>query len=231
VYLQAVYKVWARYYDDFNRWFSNWKGIRQAETALEAALTAHVTPEVRILDLGCGTGSNADRIVRLDLPFQAYLGADLSEHMLTAARKKHTDRPDMRFELIRLDRDELPDGEYDVVLATWVFSHLQEPERLVERIVSRLKPGGVLLATFKAERNWLIDTLLWPFYKSYDAVPVRRSSVAKFPHLVRMDRYWGGWATFIVCQRPVETVATPQVIHEAAPIEYPNRLSVQEQYS
>jgi ubiquinone/menaquinone biosynthesis C-methylase UbiE len=231
VYLQAVYKVWARYYDDFNRWFSNWKGIRQAETALEDALRSHLTSEARILDLGCGTGSNADRIVRLDLPFQSYLGADLSEHMLEAARKKHPDRTNMRFESIRLDRDELPDGEFDVVLATWVFSHLQAPERLVERIVGRLKPGGVLLATFKAERNWLIDTLLWPFYKTYDAVPVRRSSVAKFPALVRMDRYWGGWATFIVCQRPLDPAAAPQVTVEAAPVEFANRLSVQEQYS
>lgn len=235
MYLQAVYKVWARYYDDFNKWFSNWKGIRQAETALEEALKAHLTANSRILDLGCGTGSNADRLVRLGLPFESYLGADLSDHMLEAARRKHPDRSDIRFETIRLDRDELPAGEYDLVLSTWVFSHLPEPERVVAQIVSHLKPGGVLLATFKAERNWLIDTLLWPAYKTYDALPVRRSSVAKFPNLVRMDRFWGGWATFIVCQRPLEAAPESQplldtVTHEAT-VEYPNRLSVQERYS
>jgi SAM-dependent methyltransferase len=236
VYLQAVYKVWARYYDDFNAWFSNWKGIRQAETALEDALKAHLTPASRILDLGCGTGSNADRLSRLDLPFASYLGADLSEHMLEAARRKHADHPRMTFESIRLDRDELPAGEYDLVLSTWVFSHLPEPERVVRQILGHLKPGGVLLATFKAERNWLIDTLLWPAYKAYDALPVRRSSVAKFPDLVRMDRYWGGWATFIVCQRPLEVVPAPLAAVEATPVEpvpvdYPNRLSVSEQFT
>ncbi len=231
MYLQAVYKVWARYYDDFNKWFSNWKGIRQAETALEDALRAHLTPTSRIVDLGCGTGSNADRLVRMGLPFREYFGADLSEHMLEAARKKHPNRPNMHFESIRLDKDELPAGEYDLVLSTWVFSHLQEPERLVERILKRLKPGGVLLATFKAERNWLVDTLLWPAYKMYDALPVRRSSVAKFPNLVRMDRFWGGWATFVICQRPLEDAGTPTVAIEATPVDFPNRLSIQEQFS
>ena len=204
MYLHTVYKVWARYYDDFNAWFSNWKGIRLAEEALEEALTDKLHAGSRILDLGCGTGYNVDRIARLDLPFAEYRGFDLSDHMLEAAIKKHGDRTDVSFASIRLDRDELPEGEFDIVLSTWVFSHLESPERLVHRIMERLKPGGVLLATFKAERNWLIDTLLWPCYKVYHALPVRRSSVALFPNMVRMDRYWGGWATFIVCQRPSE---------------------------
>ncbi|MBC7545311.1 MAG: class I SAM-dependent methyltransferase [Candidatus Sericytochromatia bacterium] len=217
MYIQAIYKLWARYYDDFNGWFSNWKGIRQAEVALEHALTTNLQTDSRILDLGCGTGYNVDRIARLGLPFADYRGLDLSEHMLEAARKKHGDRPDVHFDTIRLDSDALPEGEYDVVLSTWVFSHLAEPERLVQGIMERLKPGGLLLATFKAERNWLVDTLLWPCYKMYHALPVRRSSVARFPNMIRIERFWGGWATFIVCQRPLDPQPDLTVSIESQP--------------
>lgn len=205
MYLHSFYKVFARYYDDFHHWFANWKGIREAESALDQALAAHIRPGARILDLGCGTGQNIDRLLRLDLPFEAYLGVDQSDHMMATAARKHEGRSDVTFQRMRLDLDELPAGPFDVIVSSWVFSHLANPERLVDKAVRRLKPGGVLLATFKSERHKLVDALLYPFYKAYDALPVRRSSLASFPHVVRLERHWGGWATFVVCQAPVDT--------------------------
>jgi SAM-dependent methyltransferase len=41
--------------------------------------------------------------------------------------------------------EELPQGKFDLVHTRWLLHHLPQPERVIERMVSALRPGGWLL--------------------------------------------------------------------------------------
>ena len=119
-----VYRIAAPLYDRL-RWV--WaKGIMgNAEADLESdVLPRLVTPETRILDLGCGTGVNLNRMRRLGLTFASYTGLDLSPAMLTRAQAKLDG--DTASAVLRGDIWRLPfaNQSFDLVISTWAFSHI-----------------------------------------------------------------------------------------------------------
>jgi ubiquinone/menaquinone biosynthesis C-methylase UbiE len=86
--ITTAYTILAPLYDFFRPW---WIAVmaREAEECLESEiLSQYVTPSARILDLGCGTGANLERLLRLALPFGTYTGLDLTPAMLSRARLK-----------------------------------------------------------------------------------------------------------------------------------------------
>ncbi len=87
-----VYRITAPLYDRM-RWVWAKAIMGKAEADLERdVLPRLVTPDTRILDLGCGTGVNLHRLRRLGLPFASYAGLDLTPAMLTRAQAKLTAR-------------------------------------------------------------------------------------------------------------------------------------------
>jgi SAM-dependent methyltransferase len=73
----------------------------------------------RVLDVGCGPGTNAGEFTDLD-----YLGVDLSPEYVEYARRKYGDR----FAVVDVRHDPIP-GEplYDFILVNSLFHHLDTP--------------------------------------------------------------------------------------------------------
>lgn len=196
-----IYHTVARIYDPVRAlWDTTF--ARGVEDAVNEAVTKYLPPGGKVLDLGCGTGVNIARLQRLGIPFSQYVGVDLTPEMLEMARQKFGHLPNVTFLQKDLLHDPLPDGEFDLVISTWVFSHLGERARaVVEKAQERLKPHGhVVLLMFSETGAWLdpiVDTLTQPFA----ARLVPKEIYLSFPGRVDLRRLAGGIATLVVLRK------------------------------
>jgi SAM-dependent methyltransferase len=104
-----------------------------SEALLDAAT---VGAGVRVLDVGCGTGTLcAAAAARGARP----TGVDLADGMVAAARRAH---PELEF--VAGDAEALPcaDGGFDAALGAFVVNHVPRPERLAAELRRVLGPGG-----------------------------------------------------------------------------------------
>jgi SAM-dependent methyltransferase len=129
--------------------YASEKGLAARKTAYEATtgpdpreVVFEAVAEARpgaVLEVGCGEGELADRIVR-------GLGASLvaldqSERMVELARRRGVDA--------RVgDAQELPfaDASFDVVVAAWMLYHVTDLDKGLAEIARVLRPGGRLVA-------------------------------------------------------------------------------------
>src|SRR5262249_28087914 len=95
--------------------------------ALVAEAAAVTTPHARhILDVGCGAGNYTLKLLEFLPNLDATL-MDLSQPMLDRARERISRATAGRIQTIQADirEVELPDGEFDIVLAAAVLHHLR----------------------------------------------------------------------------------------------------------
>jgi SAM-dependent methyltransferase len=92
----------------------------------------------RVLDVGCGPGTNARRFTGAD-----YLGIDINEDYLAIARRKHNGRF-IQADLETADLSAL--GRFDTVLVNSFLHHLSDEAvgRILEQIRSLLEPAGTV---------------------------------------------------------------------------------------
>ena len=141
-YLPALrFPALTRFYDPLVR-LTTREG-RFKELLLEQAA---IEPGHRVLDLGCGTGTLAILMKRLQ-PRAEVAGLDADPEMLAQARAK-AERAGVELELSEGFSTELPykDRRFDRVLSTLFFHHLDpEPKRETAREIARvLKRTGEL---------------------------------------------------------------------------------------
>ena len=103
----------------------------------------HLTPQMKVLDYGCGTGLVSILLAELVGTIDA---ADSSEGMLEVLRRKLDQTGLKTIQAIRLDleHDPLPDDRYDLIVAVAVLHHVADTERMLRKFHALLHPGGVL---------------------------------------------------------------------------------------
>jgi ubiquinone/menaquinone biosynthesis C-methylase UbiE len=120
---------------------------RAAERAWRARVREAVVPGARVLDLGCGDGSNLAWLLASGLPIGSYLGLDPSPTALARARARFADCPQVSFVQNNLDNQQLPTGEFDLILSRWSLGRAPDPFAVIVRAVRQLRRegGGFLL--------------------------------------------------------------------------------------
>jgi 2-polyprenyl-3-methyl-5-hydroxy-6-metoxy-1,4-benzoquinol methylase len=118
---------------------------------------------IRVLDVGCADG----RLLtwyREAIPARTIetYGIDISEAAVEQARRNGHTAVAGRFET----DSELPDGTFDLILASHVIEHVADPIGFACRAAELLKPGGLFMFATP----------------NVDSADVRR-----------FGRYWGGW--------------------------------------
>ncbi|GFE50454.1 hypothetical protein So717_22070 [Roseobacter cerasinus] len=129
----------------------------QAAYARKLALTqSHLTPEMDVLEFGCGTGTtaltHAEHVKHI-------LAFDFSAQMIAIAEGKARAKGirNVTFVQNRIEDFEPSQGRYDAVLAMSILHLLKDPAGALSKTFDMLKPGG----TFHASTVCLADGMRW----------------------------------------------------------------------
>jgi SAM-dependent methyltransferase len=123
-------------------------GWQSSGDQLEAQVRALLTPDSRVLDLGCGRGGLVELVWR-DVKLAAGLDPDtpsLSEHRA----------PGMP--VLRGVGEHLPfaGDSFDIVVSVWVLEHVKEPLKVLREVARVLRPGGHFIFLTPNLRNPLV---------------------------------------------------------------------------
>jgi predicted TPR repeat methyltransferase len=133
--VKAHYDEWAASYDaEITE-----NGYALPRRAAEALASLGLSPDVAILDVGCGTGLSAVAFAKAG--FSIFDGVDVSADMMAVAEK----RAIYRNLTLTEPGAPLPEGDYDVIAGVGVLGHGAAPPELIDLMVDALKPGMLLL--------------------------------------------------------------------------------------
>ena len=103
----------------------------------------HAREGVSVLDLGCGTGKLAGRMLEAGHPVTA---VDFSSNMLAAAAHNAPGATFLQAELEEVP-EKLGDGKFDCIVAAYALHHLPDEGKyaLLAALKDHLKPEGVII--------------------------------------------------------------------------------------
>jgi len=118
----------------------------------QAALLALLPRELKVADLGCGTGALAAALA----PHVAeVVGVDQSAAMLQSARRRVADMPNVDLRKGRLEALPIDDASCDAALLVLALSYAPDPEAVLAEMARILRPGGraVVLDLLRHDRE------------------------------------------------------------------------------
>ena len=196
--LKLVYNRIAWLYDGLR---PLWVG-REAERALDALLNETLRGSSHVLDLGCGTGANLKRIMKQGGGFATYLGIDHSEHMLERAARTCHSGSRITWSVADLTQPLAFHRSFDLILCTWMLSHLSEPGQLVSRAEALLSPGGTAaFLFFSPPHSRLHEYLTSWFMRLVQCARIDPAQLKECPSLDRIERFCGGAASLVVLRK------------------------------
>ncbi len=159
--VQTAYRILAPGYD---RLRPLWAGgiLGDAESLLQREIIPRCCPQgAVVLDLGCGTGANLERILVTDITIERYTGVDISPAMLRRARQKFSWFRGTEFYLSDLERRPFSNHTFDFAISTWALEHVPDMGLAMDEALRVLKRGASLVLLFHS-----LPGLSWrlPFY-------------------------------------------------------------------
>jgi SAM-dependent methyltransferase len=139
-----------QYWDEWNqtwRFRDDCDGFmeRQRDLAISVARETGLR-EVRILDVGCGTGWLGNAL----LPFGRVWGTDLSPSAIADGSRRYPELKLICSDFLEVD---LP-GPFDLVVSADAFAPMHDHEACVRRIAALLNPGGTFLLMTQNPPIW-----------------------------------------------------------------------------
>ena len=105
----------------------------------------YLTPEAKVLEFGCGTGSTA----LLHAPYVGELLAiDFSERMIDIANGKLADQAlnNLTFRQASIETLDQPDESFDAILGLSVLHLLDDRDSVIKRVTRLLRPDGCFIS-------------------------------------------------------------------------------------
>jgi len=95
-----------------------------------------------LLDVGCGNGRYLRMLNKLGVPSEKLYGVELSQPEIDQVKAAGFNGVCGRIEDVV---DQLPQGEFDLIVLLQVLEHVQDPAATVSHLANLLKTGGVLI--------------------------------------------------------------------------------------
>jgi SAM-dependent methyltransferase len=130
--------------------------VRSAVSAAAASLTS----DVRILEIGAGTGGTTSAILPALLPDRtSYWYTDVSDIFLARAQRKFESHGFLRYGLLDLERDPhdqgFPARGFDIIVGANIVHATSDLRVSLDRLRELLAPGGVVvLLEATADQGW-----------------------------------------------------------------------------
>ncbi|GAA2845700.1 hypothetical protein GCM10010517_02200 [Streptosporangium fragile] len=144
-----------------------------------------VTAGWNCLEVGAGGGSVALWLAGRVAPDGRVLATDIKPGLIQA-------RPGLTVVRHDIVRDPLPEGEFDLVHARLVLSHLSDRRRVLARLRTALRPGGWLQVDEIDITRWVAPPL--PGARARNVYGVYTSTMARMLAAAGSDPTWGGVA-------------------------------------
>jgi ubiquinone/menaquinone biosynthesis C-methylase UbiE len=144
----------------------NQRTLEQDYRTLKSALK----PGLRVLDIGCGTGSITKDIAKLVGPTGYVIGVDNTESFVAEGKKLFADVENL--ELIHMDiLDFESEEKFDLIISARTFQWISTLDKAIDKVKSLLKPNGqVSILDYNHEAiNWTpkIPASMQNFYNMF----------------------------------------------------------------
>jgi SAM-dependent methyltransferase len=115
-------------------------------TSLDLLRRAGLNAGMNVLEIGCGGGDLAFDIARVVGAAGRVLGTDIDQTKLDLAKGEASEQglANMNFQLADIT-ESAPAGDFDLVHARFVLTHLTDPARALTHIQTALRPGGIIV--------------------------------------------------------------------------------------
>ncbi|MBV0900330.1 methyltransferase domain-containing protein [Haloarcula salina] len=133
---RTFYKYLSKVYDQINPF------IWDERMRDEAIAMLDLSPDDRVLDVGCGTGFATEGLLE---HVETVYGLDQSAHQLSKAYRKFGKRGDVRFHLGDAERLPFKDDSFDVVWSSGSIEYWPNPVDALAECRRLTKPGGRVL--------------------------------------------------------------------------------------
>lgn len=140
---QHHFDLYATKYDanySYTDSFTQYKISKKATDFVKTVEKIYGSSDIKILELGCGTGEYTKHIAR-QLPNAKIIGIDISPNMLNIARKKCKGLKNVSFENESVYDTSFKDATFDVICGYYILHHLTL-KRIQHEILRILKPHG-----------------------------------------------------------------------------------------
>jgi ubiquinone/menaquinone biosynthesis C-methylase UbiE len=107
----------------------------------------YFTPDTTVLEFACGTGGTS----LLHAPYvKSIYAIDVSSEMIKIAKEKQREQDgtdNVTFEAMGIDRLNVPDESYDVVMGHSILHLLPQKDETIRKVHQLLKPNGVFVSS------------------------------------------------------------------------------------
>lgn len=142
----------------FDRIAENWdenEGLSTPEKVAEILSIVGIREGQKVLDLGTGTGVLLPMLSRLVGEQGRVTAVDISEGMLSRAKKKFDNLKNVEFKKLDFEEESI-DGEYDIILLYCVYPHLHTPRQTLLRLSqNNLTPSGRIIIAFPTDESFI----------------------------------------------------------------------------
>jgi len=123
-------------------------------------LASLLKPGEKVLEIGCSNGRITEHLH--EKAGCNILGLDYADAAIAQAQERTRDKAAvLNFQCVDLIHDELPDCDYDVILAIDSIYFMGDYNRTLAKLNARLRPGGrMIIAAFQAKEERDSDTIL-----------------------------------------------------------------------
>lgn len=159
-----------------------------------------IDPSHRVLDLACGTGELAYRLLHQHPQLQL-TGIDLSSQMLAIAQNKCQNFPQARFYQTNVQNLPFSDGCFDRIVTSSAFHYFPDPLQALTEMKRVLQANGQVIIVDWCKNYWLCQVYDWfllgfdPAYQGCYTVTELRDLIHKAQlNLHHLERIRPNWA-------------------------------------
>ena len=137
----------AKFWDKLARKYAASPVRNQAAYEAKLAVTqTFFTPETKLFEFACGTGSTA---LHHAPKVASVLATDISDEMLAIAREKlaASDVKNVRFEKWNSETDPVTEDGFDVVMGHSILHLVRDLPLTLQKVHQLLKPGGIFVSS------------------------------------------------------------------------------------